>query len=165
MTENQNPVNELLAPDEVLSPDGATESQSEDSQIESVDQPAKVMRIGTMVKTLLDEVRAAPLDEAGRTRLKEIYETSLAELSEGLSPDLRDELARMAPPFAGEVPSNSELRIAQAQLVGWLEGLFHGIQAALMAQQMAARAQFDQGRNQSLPEGGPGPSMRPGTYL
>ena len=117
------------------------------------------------VAQLRDEVRAAPLDEAGRNRLKEIYETSLAELSAGLSQDLREELARMAPPVAGDTPTNSELRIAQAQLVGWLEGLFHGIQAALMAQQMAARAQLDQMRQGSLPEGGPGPSMRPGTYL
>lgn len=163
MTDQETPTPELLAPDEVFSPDGETETETKDT--ESIDQPAKVMRIGTMVKTLLEEVRAAPLDEAGRARLKEIYETSLQELSAGLSPDLRDELARMSPPFEGETPSNSELRIAQAQLVGWLEGLFHGIQAALMAQQMAARAQLDQMRNQSLPEGGPGPSMRPGTYL
>jgi len=165
MTQPENPTPELLAPDEVLSPDGVPTEVEGDPSLESVDQPAKVMRIGTMVKQLLDEVRAAPLDEAGRARLKEIYETSLAELSAGLSPDLREELARMSPPFAGDTPSNSELRIAQAQLVGWLEGLFHGIQAALMAQQMAARAQLDQMRNQSLPEGGPGPSMRPGTYL
>jgi Protein of unknown function (DUF2587) len=164
------PPNELLSPDEVLSPEQASkvaeaaEAGAEQS-MESVEEPAKVMRIGTMVKQLLDEVRAAPLDEAGRARLKEIYETSLSELSAGLSPDLREELARMAPPFEGQTPSNSELRIAQAQLVGWLEGLFHGIQAALMAQQMAARAQLDQMRQNSLPEGGPGPSMRPGTYL
>ena len=160
---DQNP-SELLAPDEVLSP-SSDQGERGDPSMESVEQPAKVMRIGTMVKSLLDEVRAAPLDEAGRLRLKEIYETSLVELSAGLSPDLREELARMAPPFEGDTPSSSELRIAQAQLVGWLEGLFHGIQAALMAQQMAARAQLDQMRNQSLPEGGPGGSMRPGTYL
>jgi hypothetical protein len=155
---------ELLAPDEVFSP-AEDAGEQEALTAEAIEQPAKVMRIGTMVKQLLDEVRAAPLDEAGRTRLKEIYETSLVELSSGLSPDLRDELARMAPPFEGDTPSSSELRIAQAQLVGWLEGLFHGIQAALMAQQMAARAQLDQMRNQSLPEGGPSPVMRPGTYL
>ena len=118
-----------------------------------------------MVKQLLDEVRRAPLDEASRVRLREIYETSLRELSEGLSPDLREELTRMAPPFDADTPTDSELRIAQAQLVGWLEGLFHGIQATLIAQQMAARAQLDEMRNQGLPEGGPGPTMRPGTYL
>ena len=164
MSDNEPTPAELLAPDEVFSP-VEEQQDSNDTSSESVEQPAKVMRIGTMVKQLLDEVRAAPLDEAGRTRLREIYETSLVELSSGLSPDLREELARMAPPFEGDTPSNSELRIAQAQLVGWLEGLFHGIQAALMAQQMAARSQLDQMRNQSLPEGGPGPTMRPGTYL
>jgi hypothetical protein len=165
VSDNESNPAELLAPDEVFSPTEAKADQDPAEITEAIEQPAKVMRIGTMVKQLLDEVRAAPLDEAGRARLREIYETSLAELSSGLSADLRDELARMAPPFEGDTPSSSELRIAQAQLVGWLEGLFHGIQAALMAQQMAARAQLDQMRNQSLPEGGPGPSMRPGTYL
>ena len=153
---------EIIAPDEVI---GGPESDGSDTSSESVEQPAKVMRIGTMVKQLLDEVRAAPLDEAGRARLKEIYETSVAELSKGLSPDLQEELALMAPPFAEGTPSSSELRVAQAQLVGWLEGLFHGIQAALMAQQMAARSQLDQMRQQGLPEADPGSSMRPGTYL
>ncbi len=156
---------ELLQADEVLSPPADGSSEATEAISESVDEPAKVMRIGTMVKQLLDEVRAAPLDEAGRMRLKEIYETSLSELSSGLSPDLREELARMAPPFEAETPSNSELRVAQAQLVGWLEGLFHGIQAAIMAQQMAARAQLDQMRSQELPEGQGGSPMRPGTYL
>jgi hypothetical protein len=154
-----------LSPDEVLDPGSEEATAETDSGSESVEQPAKVMRIGTMVKQLLDEVRAAPLDEAGRARLKEIYETSVAELAKGLSPDLRDELERMAPPLGDEIPSSSELRVAQAQLVGWLEGLFHGIQAALMAQQMAARAQLDQMRQQSLPEGAEPGSMRPGTYL
>src|SRR3954454_16516547 len=131
---------------------------------ESIEQPAKVLRIGSMIKQLLDEVRQAPLDDASRSRLREIYETSIAELAEGLSPDLRDELAKLVPPFAGEgTPSDAELRIAQAQLVGWLEGLFHGIQATLFAQQMAARAQLDQMRQRSLPSGDGGP--RPGTYL
>ena len=105
-----------------------------------MEQPAKVMRIGTMIKQLLEEVRAAPLDEAGRARLREIHESSIRELEEGLAPELRDELERLTCPFGGEVPSEAELRIAQAQLVGWLEGLFHGIQTALFAQQMAARA-------------------------
>src|SRR5579871_1950975 len=127
---------------------------------ETVEQPGKVMRIGSMIKQLLEEVRQAPLDEASRSRLREIYDTSIGELAEGLSPDLRDELARMASPFApDEVPSESELRIAQAQLVGWLEGLFHGIQATLFAQQMAARAQLEQMRQRALP---PGAGQQPG---
>ena len=111
---------------------------------EAVEQPAKVMRIGSMIKQLLEEVRHAPLDEASRSRLKEIYETSVRELCEGLSPDLRDELDRLALPLEGPTPSEAELRIAQAQLVGWLEGLFHGIQAALFAQQMAVRQQLEE---------------------
>jgi hypothetical protein len=135
---------------------------------ESVEQPAKVMRIGSMVKQLLDEVRSAPLDEASRTRLREIYELSVRELASALSPDLAAELDRMALPFDESAPSESELRVAQAQLVGWLEGLFHGIQATLMAQQMAARAQLQEMRQRGLPPGGgsegPAPS-RPGTYL
>ena len=106
-----------------------------------VEQPAKVMRIGTMIKQLLEEVRAAPLDDASRNRLREIHRTSIRELEDGLAPELRDELERLTLPFTDDaVPSDAELRIAQAQLVGWLEGLFHGIQTALFAQQMAARA-------------------------
>jgi hypothetical protein len=112
-----------------------------------------VMRIGTMIKQLLEEVRAAPLDEAGRQRLREIHETSIHELEEGLSPELRDELERLTLPFGPDVPSEAELRIAQAQLVGWLEGLFHGIQTALFAQQMAARQQLEQMRGRALPPG------------
>jgi hypothetical protein len=119
-----------------------------------VQQPAKVMRIGTMIKQLLEEVRAAPLDEAGRQRLREIHETSIHELEDGLAPELRDELERLTLPFGNGVPSEAELRIAQAQLVGWLEGLFHGIQAALFQQQMAARAQLEQMRQRALPGGG-----------
>ena len=128
-----------------------------------VSQPAKVMRIGSMIKQLLEEVRSAPLDEAGRSRLAEIHERSLAELEDGLAPDLVDELRRIALPFAeGSTPSESELRIAQAQLVGWLEGLFHGIQTALVAQQMAAQAQLQEMRRalpgSAVPGGGvPGP--------
>lgn len=118
-----------------------------------VEQPAKVMRIGTMIKQLLEEVRAAPLDEAGRQRLREIHEMSIHELEDGLAPDLRDELERLTLPFGSGVPSEAELRIAQAQLVGWLEGLFHGIQAALVQQQMAARAQLEQMRQRALPAG------------
>jgi hypothetical protein len=142
--------------------------RGEEERNESVDQPAKVMRIGTMVKQLLDEVRQAPLDEAGRIRLREIYEMSVRELASGLSSDLAAELDRMSLPFDDGVPSEAELRIAQAQLVGWLEGLFHGIQASLMAQQMAARAQLDEMRHRSLPSGSGDVepvTVRPGTYL
>jgi hypothetical protein len=119
-----------------------------------VEQPAKVMRIGTMIKQLLEEVRAAPLDDASRNRLREIHRTSIQELEDGLAPELRDELERLTLPFTDDsVPSDAELRIAQAQLVGWLEGLFHGIQTALFAQQMAARAQLEQMRQGALPPG------------
>jgi len=118
-----------------------------------VEQPAKVMRIGSMIKQLLEEVRTAPLDEAGRVRLAAVHERSISELEAGLSPDLVEELHRITLPFSPDsTPSDAELRIAQAQLVGWLEGLFHGIQTALFAQQMAARAQLEQMRR-ALPGG------------
>jgi hypothetical protein len=133
---------------------------------ESIDEPAKVLRIGSMIKQLLDEVRQSDLDEPSRVRLREIYETSIGELGDALSEDLRDELGRFAQPFAEGTPSEAELRIAKAQLVGWLEGLFHGIQATLFAQQMAARQQLEEMRR--LPPGqqsGPGAETRPGTYL
>jgi hypothetical protein len=133
-----------------------TEQQSEGSVADLVEQPAKVMRIGSMIKQLLEEVRTAPLDEASRTRLREIHRRSIAELEEGLAPELVDELERLSLPFDDDhVPSDAELRIAQAQLVGWLEGLFHGIQAALFAQQMTAQAQLEQVRRRAL---GPGAS-------
>ena len=137
---------------------------------EMVEQPAKVMRIGTMIKQLLEEVRAAPLDDASRQRLRAIHSASISELKEGLAPELVDELNRITLPFSEEVtPTDAELRIAQAQLVGWLEGLFHGIQTALFAQQMAARAQLEQMRR-ALPPGGsqppqPGPPGSGGMYL
>jgi hypothetical protein len=127
-----------------------------------VEQPAKVMRIGTMIKQLLEEVRAAPLDDASRGRLREIHARSVRELEEGLAPELREELERLALPFGEDaLPSDAELRIAQAQLVGWLEGLFHGIQTALFAQQMAARQQLEQMRQGALPPGiGAAPGQR-----
>lgn len=146
--------------------------QPEEEPTESVASPAKVLRIGSMTKELLEEVRRAPLDDAGRARLREIYETSVHELAGGLSGDLKAELARLSSPFSAETPSDSELRVAQAQLVGWLEGLFHGIQAAIFSQQMAAQAQLQQMRGRpELPPGMAGPggddnaSARPGTYL
>jgi hypothetical protein len=136
-----------------------------DEAVESVESPAKVMRIGSMIKQLLDEVRTATLDEASRERLREIYDTSIKELSASLSPDLAGELQRLTPPFTEAIPSESELRVAKAQLVGWLEGLFHGIQATLFAQQVAARQQLE-GIRKPLPQGNdPETTNRPGTYL
>ena len=150
----------------------AEDQSNEDDQREMVSEPAKVMRVGSMIKQLLYEVRQTDLDEPSRVRLRAIYDTSIEELGSALSPDLRDELQRLAFPFAEEgTPTDIELRVAQAQLVGWLEGLFHGIQATLFAQQMAARQQLENMRGQ-LPQGAGRPSAgmadseeRPGTYL
>jgi hypothetical protein len=137
-----------------------------DNVTDLVEQPAKVMRVGTMIKQLLEEVRAAPLDEASRNRLREIHKRSILELEDGLAPELREELERLSLPFTDDsTPSDAELRIAQAQLVGWLEGLFHGIQTALFAQQMAARVQLEQMRRGALPPGtgdADGPHLRTG---
>jgi Bacterial proteasome activator len=141
----------------VSSPGSGREGADEESganPADLVEQPAKVMRIGSMIKNLLDEVRNAPLDEAGRTRLAEIHRRSIEELKAGLAPELVEELDRIALPFSSAAPSDAELRIAQAQLVGWLEGLFHGIQTALFAQQMAAQQQL-QGMRRALPPGHP----------
>lgn len=144
------------------SPDGDGPGDPADA----IGEPAKVMRIGTMIKQLLEEVRAAPLDEASRARLMQVHQRSIRELETGLTPELRDELERLSLPFTEDtVPSEGELRIAQAQLVGWLEGVFHGLQAALVAQQMAARTQLEQMRR-SLPPGhsdGPGSVPGPGS--
>jgi hypothetical protein len=149
----------------VIGPDGQPVGTAEvpaggDANVEQaaesagIGEPAKVMRIGTMVKQLLEEVRAAPLDEASRVRLKEIHSRSIRELEEGLTPELREELERLSLPFTDDqIPSDAELRIAQAQLVGWLEGVFHGLQTALVAQQMAARMQLEQMRRGALPPG------------
>ncbi|SDP51141.1 Protein of unknown function [Pedococcus dokdonensis] len=157
----------------VVTQDGmgvAPHSENEDgptNPADLVEQPAKVMRIGSMIKQLLEEVRNAPLDEAGRVRLAEIHRRSIKELEDGLAPELIDELERIALPFNEDVaPTDAELRIAQAQLVGWLEGLFHGIQTALFAQQMAAQQQL-QGMRRALPPGhapedGPGVAGQPG---
>jgi Protein of unknown function (DUF2587) len=153
----------------VVTPEGMAVSGGADEQpspSELIEQPAKVMRIGSMIKQLLEEVRTAPLDEAGRARLAQIHSRSIAELEQGLAPELVEELRRITLPFSEtDTPSDAELRIAQAQLVGWLEGLFHGIQTALFAQQMAARAQLEQMRR-ALPAagglGGPGAGPRQG---
>ena len=147
-------------------PDG-DERDARAALVSMVEQPDKVMRIGTMIKQLLEEVRAAPLDEASRNRLRDVHAASIRELEQGLAPELREELERITLPFAeGETPSDAELRIVQAQLVGWLEGVFHGIQTALFAQQMAARAQLEEMRRKALP-GGPPTGERPsgGQYL
>ncbi|MDS0132836.1 MULTISPECIES: bacterial proteasome activator family protein [unclassified Amycolatopsis] len=159
----------------VVGPDGTpvgaapVEGDHPESVGDLVEEPAKVMRIGTMIKQLLEEVRAAPLDDASRTRVREIHQTSIRELEKALAPELQDELERLVRPFTNDsTPSDAELRIAQAQLVGWLEGLFSGIQTALFAQQMAARVQLEQMRR-GLPAGpsglaghGHGPDHGPG---
>ena len=154
-------------PGEHIDPEVVDEQASSDELPPgSVSQPAKVMRIGSMIKQLLEEVRATELDEKGRHRLREIYDTSVKELAEALSPDLQEELESLAMPFDDEVQSESEIRVAQAQLVGWLEGLFHGIQATLFAQQMAAQQQLEQMKQQALPHGQtPGPAPSSGVYL
>ncbi len=157
----------MTTPEEPTSPpklevvDSAPSEEVEST--ETINQPAKLMRIGSMLKQLLDEARAAPLDEKARLRLREIYETSVHELAEGMSPDLQKEMASLALPFDDGAPSDAELRVAQAQLVGWLEGLFHGIQATLFAQQMAARNQLEGMRQPAIGAGQEG--ERPGTYL
>ena len=138
---------------ELIEPHGTPEV---DEEPPAISEPAKVMRIGSMIRTLLDEVREAQLDEASRDRMREIYEQSVTELSEALAPELREELARLALPFSSESPSEAELRVAQAQLVGWLEGLFHGIQAAVAAQQMMAQRQLMEMRQGALPPGAGG---------
>jgi len=149
--------------------DGVPPAGEEQVPNETVTEPAKVMRIGSMVKQLLEEVRGQTLDAPSRERLAEIYERSIVELSQALSPDLQEELHMLTLPFKeGEVPSEGELRVAKAQLVGWLEGLFHGIQATLFAQQIAARQQLEQMRQLPpgmMPQGRPEPGDRPGTYL
>jgi hypothetical protein len=152
----------VVGPDQ-LAMAGGDESEDDEprSVTDLVEQPAKVMRIGSMIRQLLEEVKAAPLDEASRARLREIHQASIKELEQGLAPELVDELERLSLPFNEVTPSEAELRIAQAQLVGWLEGLFHGIQTAIYAQQMAARAQLEQMRRALPPGAIPGPGHGP----
>jgi hypothetical protein len=161
MTEQNEPADEgkivVVGPDGTTVEPGPAESgqgeESHRSLTDLVEQPAKVMRIGSMIKQLLEEVKAAPLDDKSRARLREIHRSSIIELEDGLAPELIEELERLTLPFAeDDIPTDAELRIAQAQLVGWLEGLFHGIQTTLFAQQMAARAQLEQMRR-ALPPG------------
>ena len=146
------------APVELIDSEG---EHSYSSVADLVEQPAKVMRIGRMIQQLLEEVKSAPVDEPGRTRLAEILHSSIAELKSGLAPELDEELDRLIKPFDGVTPTESELRIAQAQLVGWLEGLFHGIQTAIYAQQMAARSQLEDLRRALPPGMSPGHPMAP----
>lgn len=141
-------------------------SGSQEELVETITAPAKVMRIGSMVKQLLEEAHATRLDEASRERMAEIYERSIVELGEALSPDLQEELKMLALPFTdGEIPSEAEIRVAKAQLVGWLEGLFHGIQATLFAQQMAARQQFEEIRQLPAGQGPEAGAGHNGQYL
>ncbi len=155
MTETPDRSNSAPSQVVVIGSDGQPVASADDSGEASVadliEQPAKVMRVGSMIKQLLEEVRNAPLDEAARARLRDIHTRSIKELESGLAPELIDELDRLSLPFGSEdTPTDAELRIAQAQLVGWLEGLFHGIQTALFAQQMAARAQLEQMRRPAI---------------
>ena len=150
---DQDPRVVVLGPDGMAIAGGSEDAEDAERQItDLVEQPAKVMRIGSMIRQLLDEVKSAPLDEASRARLAGIHRSSIKELEQGLAPELIEELERLSLPFSSDTPSEAELRIAQAQLVGWLEGLFHGIQTAIYAQQMAARAQLEQMRR-ALPAG------------
>ena len=158
----------------VVGPDGAAAVEADGGQegterpiTEMVEQPAKVMRVGSMIRQLLEEVRAAPLDEKSRARLKQIHKSSIKELEDGLAPELIEELERLSLPFAeDELPSEAELRVAQAQLVGWLEGLFQGIQAALWSQHMQARAEIEEmRRRRGLPPAPDGSPREPGQYL
>ncbi len=144
-------ITEEAATDRQVSAPASAGEEMEMRNAESVEHPAKVMRIATMVRQLLEEVRQDDLDEPSRERMRDVYETSVRELGEVLSPDLKDELGRLSLPFEAEAPSGSELRVAHAQLVGWLEGLFHGIQAMLFAQQAESRARFEEVRRRSLP--------------
>ena len=156
---------ELVLDASAPGPDGDTSATGPDEN-EQVTRPTKLIRIASMVRTMLDEVRRAPLDDAGRRRLREIHDKSLEELESVLSPDLRKELTEVVLPLTGDTPSESELRLAQAQLVGWLEGLFHGIQATLFTQQAMAQSQFEEmRRRRSLEPGMMGGSQQPTGYL
>jgi hypothetical protein len=148
------PERERVQPE--LVPDAAQGADAPGAK-EQVTHPTKLIRIASMVRSMLEEVRRAPLDDAGRKALREIHEKSIHELEDVISPELRDELAEVALPFSSPTPSESELRLAQAQLVGWLEGLFHGIQATLFTQQAMAQAQLDEMRRKAIPPGAPRP--------
>jgi hypothetical protein len=157
------------APDAPLQPEVVDADESAEASAEAISSPTKLIRIASMVRSLLDEARRAPLDDAGRRLLREIHDRSLNELRDILSTELQTELTEMTLPFTSDTPSESELRVAQAQLVGWLEGLFHGIQATLFTQQMAAQRQFEQMRGRMIEGGDPrmGDPRQgaPGAYL
>jgi Protein of unknown function (DUF2587). len=157
---------DMTVPVEVVDAPSAPPSDGQPPQVEGevVSQPAKLIRIASMVRNMLEEVRRAPLDDAGRRMLRQIHDKSLTELEDVLSPELREELSEVVLPFSEATPSESELRIAQAQLVGWLEGLFHGIQATLFTQQAMAQQQMEQMRRRALAPGAT-PSGGPGQYL
>jgi proteasome activator-like protein len=159
---------EMPAPVEVVDPPRPADGEAAPTEGETVSQPAKLIRIASMVRNMLEEVRRAPLDDAGRKMLRQIHDKSLHELEDVLSPDLREELSEVVLPFSEATPSESELRIAQAQLVGWLEGLFHGIQATMFTQQAMAQQQMEQMRRRALGPGGPGEhhdARAPGQYI
>ena len=159
---------EILVPADLLAsvPAGADGEGGPGDDGEMVTQPTKLIRIASMVRSMLDEVRRAPLDDAGRRRLREIHEKSLSELESVLSPDLRDELTEVVLPLEDDTPTESELRLAQAQLVGWLEGLFHGIQATLFTQQASAQSQLEEmRRRRALEMAQPGGANPPSGYL
>ncbi len=164
----EGPVTPEVVEMPMLLPEGSADADGDNEQVA---RPTKLIRIAAMVRALLEEARRAPLDDAGRRSLKEIHERSIHELQEILSPDLRQELTDVTLPFSSETPSDAELRIAQAQLVGWLEGLFHGIQATLFTQQVAAQRQFEEMRNRRSLEVGSGGASGgsgeriPGAYL
>lgn len=140
---------EPLKPEVIVEP-----SKDLEEPVEQVSRPTKLIRIASMVRSMLDELRRAPLDEAGRSHLAEIHEKSMDELNEILSPELKEELNRVVLPLTQDAaPSESELRISQAQLVGWLEGLFHGIQATLFTQQMSAQGQMEEVKRRMLESG------------
>jgi hypothetical protein len=162
-----NAAHERVQPEVVQTPPPAPAPQGDGGPPqEQVTRPTKLIRIASMVRNMLEEVRRAPIDDAGRKALREIHEKSIHELEEVLSPDLKEELCEVVLPFSGDAPSESELRLAQAQLVGWLEGLFHGIQATLFTQQVAAQAQMDEMRRRALETGQPPPQAPPGSgYL
>lgn len=168
---DNNPHIVVVGPDGMAVEGGGGDQEEARSVADQVEHPAKVMRIGSMIRQLLEEVRSAPLDEASRARLREIHASSIKELEDGLAPELIEELERLSLPFdENDLPSEAELRVAQAQLVGWLEGVFHGIQTTLFAQQMAARAQLEQMRRalpggMAPPEGDQQPRRSSGPYL
>ncbi len=161
-SQDPSALHERVQPEVVEGEAPAAAGDGRDAQ-EQVTRPTKLIRIASMVRSMLDEVRRAPLDDAGRRALREIHEKSIGELEGVLSPDLQNELAEVVLPLTSEAPTESELRLAQAQLVGWLEGLFHGIQATLFTQQAAAQQQLDEMRRRAIPPGAPGgPQGEPG---